>query len=31
MTNKNPYSGVNAHLNSALQSQGWQGFHNKYM
>lgn len=31
MANKNPYPGVNAHLNSALQSQGWQGFHNKYL
>lgn len=31
MAGKNPYPGINAHLNSALQPQGWQGFHNKYL
>lgn len=31
MAGKNPYPGVNSHLNSALQPRGWQGFHNKYL
>jgi hypothetical protein len=31
MAGKNPYPGVNAHLNSALQPSGWHGFHNKYL
>ncbi len=31
MAGKNPYPGINAHLNRALQPQGWQGFHNKYL
>lgn len=31
MADKNPYPGVNAHLNSYLQPSGWHGFHNKYL
>lgn len=31
MAGRNPYPGVNAHLNSYLQPRGWHGFHNKYL
>lgn len=28
---RNPYPGINAHLNSALQQEGWEGFHTKHL